>query len=222
MRLVGLGPGHPGLITVQAAAAIKEADTVRFTGESELVHLARLEADVGPFTSAEEVVEQARAGRRVAVLFPGDPYAFSSGSQLAERLQRAGIEFDAIPGLLVETAAPTLGGIPLTIEGRAASVGLGLVKGAETVVVRLRRAGWKPGSRRSWPPAIRPASRRRWSWIRGPRRSGVWWGLWVSCRGWRPRSGCAATRYWWSAPGSTSPSGSTSSPSGLCTGGACW
>jgi len=141
VRLVGLGPGHPGLITVQAAAAIKEADTVRFTGESELVHLARLEADVGPFTSAEEVVEQARAGRRVAVLFPGDPYAFSSGSQLAERLQRAGIEFDAIPGLLVETAAPTLGGIPLTIEGRAASVGLGLVKGAETVVVRLA-AGW--------------------------------------------------------------------------------
>ena len=146
MRLVGLGPGHPGLITVQAAAAIKDADAIRFTGESQLLHLARLDADVGPFSSAEEVVELARSGRRVAVLYPGDPYAFSNGSHLADRLQRAGVEFDAIPGLLPETAAPALSGIPLTIEGHAASVGLGLPRnrrlaGAETVVLRLA-GGW--------------------------------------------------------------------------------
>ncbi len=141
VQLVGLGPGHPGLITVQAAAAIREADAVRFTGDSEFLHLARLDADVGSFESAEEVIELARSGQRVAVLYPGDPYAFASGSQLAERLQRAGVEFDAIPGLLAETAAPALSGIPLTLEGRAATVGLGLVGGAETVVVRLA-GGW--------------------------------------------------------------------------------
>src|SRR6266702_2261969 len=61
------------------------------------------------------------------------------------QLDRAGIDFEAVPGMTVEMAAPVMSGIPLTIEGRANSLGLGLVKGAETVVLRLASGWWEAG-----------------------------------------------------------------------------
>ena len=79
------------------------------------------------------------------MLFPGNPYAFSNGSEIAEKLERAGVDFEAVPGLIVELAAPVMSGIPLTIEGRSASIGFGLVKGAETVVLRLASGWWESG-----------------------------------------------------------------------------
>ena len=143
VRLVGVGPGHPGLATVQAVEAIRQADVIRNcdgcgTG---LLHLAPANADIAPLQSVDEVVRLARSHRNVTVLFPGNPYAFANGSALAERLDRAGIDFEAVPGLIVELAAPVMSGIPLTIEGRSASIGFGLVSGGETVVLRLA-SGW--------------------------------------------------------------------------------
>ncbi|HEY8951406.1 MAG TPA: SAM-dependent methyltransferase, partial [Candidatus Dormibacteraeota bacterium] len=147
VRLVGIGPGHPGLATVQAVEAIKDAEIIRCCdgcGDA-LLHLASAHADIGPLESAEEIVRLARTGRKVAVLFPGNPYAFSNGSDIAEKLERAEIDFEAVPGLIVELAAPVMSGIPLTIEGQSASIGFGLVKGAETVVLRLASGWWKSG-----------------------------------------------------------------------------
>jgi uroporphyrinogen III methyltransferase/synthase len=147
VRLVGVGPGHPGLATVQAVEAIKQADVVRHTNGcgAGLLHLAQPAADVGPLVSADELVKLARDGHNVAVLFPGDPYAFSDGSEIAQRLERAGIDFEAVPGLIVELAAPVMSGIPLTVEGRSASIGFGLVKGGDTVVMRLASGWWESG-----------------------------------------------------------------------------
>src|ERR1700704_1068693 len=147
VRLVGVGPGHPGLATVQAVESIREADIIRCcdgcgTG---LLHLAKAGADIGPLESTDEVVRLARTGRRVTVLFPGNPYAFSNGSDIAAKLERAEIDFEAVPGLIVELAAPVMSGIPLTIEGRSASIAFGLVKGAETVVLRLASGWWESG-----------------------------------------------------------------------------
>ena len=144
---MGVGPGHPGLATVQAVEAIKEADVVRHSDGCGvgLLHHARPGADVGPLDSADEVVRLARTGRNVTVLFPGNPYAFSNGTEMAERLHRAGVDFEAVPGLILELAAPVMSGIPLTIEGRSASIGFGLVKGAETVVLRLASGWWESG-----------------------------------------------------------------------------
>jgi len=144
---VGVGPGHPGLATVQAVEAIREADVIRHSDGcgAGLLHFAGPGADIGPLDSTEEVVRLARLGRKVTVLFPGNPYAFSNGSQVAERLQRAGVDFEAVPGLILELAAPVMSGIPLTIEGRSASIGFGLVKGAETVVLRLASGWWESG-----------------------------------------------------------------------------
>src|ERR1700681_2586564 len=153
VRLVGVGPGHPGLSTVQAVESIRNADIIRFVDGcgAGLLHLAKTGADVAPLESTEEVVKLARTGRNVAVLFPGNPYAFSNGSQMAEKLERAGVDFEAVPGLIVELAAPVMSGIPLTLEGRSASIGFGLVKGAETVVLRLASGWWE--ARISTPPA---------------------------------------------------------------------
>jgi uroporphyrinogen III methyltransferase/synthase len=147
VKLVGVGPGHPGLATVQAIEAIKDADVIRHSDGCGvgLLHLAAETADVGPFQSTDEIVRMARAGKRVSVLFPGNPYAFSNGSEVAEKLERAGVDFEAVPGLIVELAAPVMSGIPLTIEGRSASIGFGLVKGAETVVLRLASGWWESG-----------------------------------------------------------------------------
>ena len=147
VKLVGVGPGHPGLATLQAVEAIKDADVIRHSDGCGvgLMHLASANADIGPLHSAEELVRFARAGKRITVLFPGNPYAFSNGSQVAEKLERAGIDFEAVPGLIVELAAPVMSGIPLTIEGRSASIGFGLVKGSETVVLRLASGWWESG-----------------------------------------------------------------------------
>ncbi len=147
VRLVGVGPGHPGLATVQAVEAIKYADVIRHCDGcgAGLLHLAPAGADVAPLESHDEIIRLARAGRSVTVLFPGNPYAFSNGSALAETLDRAGVDFEALPGLIVELAAPMMSGIPLTIEGLSASIGLGLVKGGETVVLRLASGWWESG-----------------------------------------------------------------------------
>ncbi|MDQ2943328.1 MAG: uroporphyrinogen-III synthase [Candidatus Dormibacteraeota bacterium] len=147
VKLVGVGPGHPGLATVQAIEAIKDADVIRHSDGcgAGLLHLAAANADVAPLQSTDEIVRLARDGKRVTVLFPGNPYAFSNGSEVAEKLERASVDFEAVPGLIVELAAPVMAGIPLTIEGRAASIGFGLVKGSETVVLRLASGWWESG-----------------------------------------------------------------------------
>ena len=64
-RLVGVGPGHPGLATVQAVEAVKEADVIRNcdgcgTG---LLHFAPANADIAPLESVDEVIRLARSGR---------------------------------------------------------------------------------------------------------------------------------------------------------------
>ena len=132
---------------MQAVEAIKEADVIRNSDGcgAGLLHLARPSADIAPLASIDEVVRLARSGRNVAILLPGNPYAFSNGSEIADRLERANIDFEAVPGLIVELAAPVMTGIPLTIEGMAASIGLGLVTGGETVVLRLASGWWESG-----------------------------------------------------------------------------
>ncbi len=132
---------------MDAVEAIREADTIRNCEGSgaALFHLASPTADVAPFESTDEIVRLARAGRKVAILFPGNPYAFADGAEIAARLDRAGVDFEALPGMLVEVAAPVMSGIPLTIEGMSQSLGIGLVSGAETMVLRLASGWWESG-----------------------------------------------------------------------------
>jgi len=52
VKLVGVGPGHPGLATLQAVEAIKDADVIRQSDGCGvgLLHLASAKADIGPLS----------------------------------------------------------------------------------------------------------------------------------------------------------------------------
>jgi uroporphyrinogen III methyltransferase / synthase len=125
VHLVGIGPGSPGLVTMRAAEAIRGADVIRHPAgvDVAILALARPGAVIGPLKSSEEIVQLAKHDHRVAVLYRGDPFAFGDGGELAEILQAEGIEFEVIPGVLLETAGAVISGISPDVLGKAGSNG---------------------------------------------------------------------------------------------------
>jgi len=121
VTLVGIGPGAPGLVTLRAMEAIRSADVVRHPAglDAAIIGMARPGALIDAYKSDAEVMEVVAAGFRVAVLYLGDPFAFSRGHELAELLHAAGQDFDVVPGVLMESAGPALSGIPLNLVGIA-------------------------------------------------------------------------------------------------------
>lgn len=160
VQLVGIGPGHPALLTLQARDAIAGAQAVRHPESCppSVLALASPKADVAAFRSNAEVIEAAARRNPVTVLYPGDPYFFANGAELAMALERAGVDFEVVPGLTPETAAPALSGIPLTVHGRATSVVMGRAEGADSVVLRLAPGLWETGVK-ALIDAGRPAER---------------------------------------------------------------
>ena len=125
VHLVGVGPGSPGLVTLKAAETIRSADVIRHPPgvDAAILGLARPGALIGILSGPEEIVHLAKHDHKVAVLFRGDPFTFGGGGLLAEALQAEGVEFDVIPGVLAETAGPTLSGISPDLLGRPGSNG---------------------------------------------------------------------------------------------------
>jgi uroporphyrinogen III methyltransferase/synthase len=137
VALVGAGPGDPGLLTLRAAQLLGEADVVltdRLVSAQVLEHV-RPQAQVvdvgktswtGTAPRQEEInaqlVEHARAGRRVVRLKGGDPFVFGRGAEEAEALVAAGIAFEVVPGISSAVAAPAYAGIPVTARGRTQDV----------------------------------------------------------------------------------------------------
>ncbi len=135
IALVGAGPGHPGLLTLAAAEALRKAEVIihdRLIPE-EILHLAAPDCVLiaagkrGHFESARQeqieakLVEQARMGRRVVRLKGGDPFVFGRGWEEVLALEEQGIPWTAIPGVSSATAGPGWAGIPLTHRGLARS-----------------------------------------------------------------------------------------------------
>lgn len=123
MRIVGMGPGAPALMSGEAAAAIGACDLI--VGYTTYIGLlGDLVAGKEVFASsmteevkrADHAIEAARAGRRVAVVAGGDACVYGIGGLVLERLSPgdlASIDIEVIPGITAANAAAALLGAPL-------------------------------------------------------------------------------------------------------------
>ncbi|MFP4106772.1 MAG: uroporphyrinogen-III C-methyltransferase [Phycisphaerae bacterium] len=128
VKLVGAGPGDPGLITVAGADFLRRCDCVVHDrlANPELLELAPDTAErvyVGKTpgqksTSQDEInallIEKCRAGKDVVRLKGGDPLLFGRGGEEATALRRAGLPFRIVPGITAALAAAAYAGLPLT------------------------------------------------------------------------------------------------------------
>ncbi len=135
VSLVGAGPGDPELITVKGLARLKAADVIVYDAlaPAALLNDARPDArliDAGKRPGQQRLsqaeinallIQQARAGRRVARLKGGDPFVFGRGGEEAAALRAAGVPYEVIPGVTSAVAAPAAAGIPLTHREYAAN-----------------------------------------------------------------------------------------------------
>ncbi len=125
--LVGAGPGDPGLLTVRAVDALKQADVLVHDG---LVDPRVL--DMAPQASRISVAKQrskhtlsqdainalivahVKTGAIVVRLKGGDPFIFGRGGEEVEAVRAAGLPVEVIPGISAALGAAAEAMLPLT------------------------------------------------------------------------------------------------------------
>ncbi len=126
--LVGAGPGPPGLISLLGYHALGAADIVVYDAlvSDALLDYCNPQAEKiyagkrGGKPSARQadislqLIDWARAGRRVLRLKGGDPFMFGRGGEEAGALARAGIKFRIVPGISSGLGGLAYAGIPVT------------------------------------------------------------------------------------------------------------
>lgn len=88
----------------------------------------------------ERLVQAAREGLTVVRLKGGDPYLFGRGSEEAEHLAEAGIDFEVVPGVPSPLAATAYAGVSLSHRDLASSV----------AYITATESDEKPGSAHDW------------------------------------------------------------------------
>ncbi len=125
--LCGAGPGDPGLLTLHALNALRQADVIVYDA---LVQEATLQwapqakhiyaGKRGGKPSAKQrdislhLVELARSGKRVLRLKGGDPFVFGRGGEEAQTLVQHGVPIRIIPGISAGIGGLAYAGIPVT------------------------------------------------------------------------------------------------------------
>ena len=126
--LCGAGPGDPGLLTLHALNAVRQADVIVYDAlvGPQILEWARPDAEKiyagkrGGKPSAKQadislrLVELAQAGKRVLRLKGGDPFVFGRGGEEAQVLVRAGVPIRIIPGISAGIGGLAYAGVPVT------------------------------------------------------------------------------------------------------------
>ena len=135
--LVGAGPGDPGLITVRGREILKKAEVLIYdylAGErllnfvpkdAELIYAGKRGGIKHTHTQDEineMLVDRVKAGKQVVRLKGGDPFIFGRGGEELEELVKAGLSYEAVPGVTSASAAATFAGVPITHRNCTASV----------------------------------------------------------------------------------------------------
>jgi uroporphyrin-III C-methyltransferase len=129
--LVGAGPGDPGLLTLDALAALLQADVIVHDAlvDARVLALARRGAEMqfagkrgGKPSIAQEyicaqLIDFARKGLRVLRLKGGDPFVFGRGGEEMLALAQAGVPFRVVPGVTAGIGGLASACIPATMRG---------------------------------------------------------------------------------------------------------
>jgi uroporphyrin-III C-methyltransferase len=126
--LAGAGPGEPGLLSLLALHALKQADIVIYDAlvDQRILAMARPGAirefagKRGGKPSAKQrdislrLIELAHEDRRVLRLKGGDPFVFGRGGEEALALVAANVPFRIVPGISAGIGGLAYAGIPVT------------------------------------------------------------------------------------------------------------
>ena len=126
--LVGGGPGDPGLLTLHALNALRQADVIVYDAlvDDHILQWANPNATIefagkrggkpSPLQRdiSMRLIELARAGKRVLRLKGGDPFVFGRGGEEAQTLVQAGIPIRIVPGISAGIGGLAYAGIPVT------------------------------------------------------------------------------------------------------------
>ncbi|MGB0504674.1 MAG: uroporphyrinogen-III C-methyltransferase [Pikeienuella sp.] len=126
--LVGAGPGDPGLMTINALNALRQADVIVYDAlvEPAILDWASSGAELIPAGKrggkpspkqrdiSLTLIDLAKAGRKVLRLKGGDPFVFGRGGEEALALVEANIPFRIVPGITAGVGGLAYAGVPAT------------------------------------------------------------------------------------------------------------
>jgi uroporphyrin-III C-methyltransferase len=126
--LVGAGPGDPGLLTLRAVDALRQADVVIHDGLIDPAALDYAPAHAQRISVAKQrarhtlpqdainalVIAHVRLGSIVVRLKGGDPFVFGRGGEEVEAVRAAGLRVEVVPGVSAALGCAAEAMLPLT------------------------------------------------------------------------------------------------------------